>query len=295
MLEFQKLGIYLNDEPGDDEALAFAGRLAEFANSESVLCMHVRGVETAPAGPAPDYEKLRQHVLNSLPPAVAARCTVVVQEGQGIAEILRTARDESLDLLVVGRRPPHDQRAVGSAFVRLARKAPCSVLVTPDGARPHFARILVATDCSDHSRRALLAAIDLARTCREPNPQVILQSIYSVSYGYSYTGQSFPEAVKAKEELSRRELGAFIAEIDHSGVHFETVCTCSNDPNAAVYDLVAARNLDLIAVGSRGMSAAAAALLGSFTERVLINAPAPVLVVKKKGENIRLLEALLSG
>lgn len=293
MNEFQKLGIFLNEEPGDDEALAFAGKLAEIAKSESILCVHVRGVEDSVGAPAPNLDAVRKRIREQLTASVADRATVEVHEGTGIAEILRSARDQSLDLIVVGRRQPHDQMAVGSAFARLARKAPCSVFVVPDESYPHFGRLLVPVDCSEHSMLALRTAIEIARTSGESNPQVVVQTIFQVGYGYQYTGLTFSQAVQRQEEVARKKIDAFMAGIDSQGVQLEVIYTCSSHPSTAVYDLLASKNLDLIVVGSRGMSSATAVLIGSFAEQLIIYSPAPVLVVKRKGETLRFLDALL--
>lgn len=295
MHDIHKLGVFLNDEPGDDEALAFAGRIGSALDVQSVLCVHVRGMESRPGAPPPSDDSVRQFVQTRLPEAIAKRTIIEVHHNTGVADILRSARDQSLDLIVVGRRLPHDQLAVGSAFSRLARKAPCSVLVVPDQAHPHFGRIVVPVDGSEHSKLALITAIALARRSKEPNPQVIVQSIYEVGYGYQYSDQSFADAVRSREESARKRLDDFLADVDHAGVLFTTICTCSNHPNAAVYDLVASKNLDLVAVGSRGLSHTAAALIGSFAERLLAASPVPVLVVKKKGETLRFLEALFTS
>ncbi len=293
MKEFQKLGVFLNEEPGDDEALAFTAKLAANAKSESILCVHVRGVEDHTGAPAPELEKIRDLIREKLPAAVADRTTVEVHEGTGIAEILRSARDLSLDLIVVGRRQPHDQMAVGSAFARLARKAPCSVLVVPNQSYPHFGRILVPVDCSEHSMIALQTAIDIARSSGESNPQVIVQTIFQVGYGYQYAGLTFSQAVQRQEEVARKKIDDFMTRVNPNGVKLEVVYTCSSHPSTAVYDLTASKNLDLIVIGSRGMSSATAVLLGSFAEQLIVYSPAPVLVVKRKGETLRFLDALL--
>lgn len=291
---FRKLGVFLHEEPGDEEALTFTGKIAEIFDSESVLCIHVRGVESgvlADAGPSP--EDVRRMVHERMPEKVAARTKVEIHEGRGIADILQSSKDESLDLIVVGRRQPHDQMAVGSAFARLARKAPCSVLVVPDQAYPHFARIAVPVDFSEHSKLALQSALAIARNCGESNPQVIAQSIYEIGYGYRYTGLSFAEAVADREAKARTQLDKFVSDVDTTGVKFEKIVTCTQHATVAVHDLVSTRNLDLIVAGSRGMTATSAMLLGSFATRLIVHAPVPVLVAKKKGETLRFLDALL--
>jgi nucleotide-binding universal stress UspA family protein len=291
--EFQRLGVFLNDEPGDDEALVFAGRFALIAESEFLLCIHVRGVEAESSSASPDVTEIERLVTTHVPEHVAGRTRIEVHEGTGIAEILRSAKEEQLDLVVVGRRLPHDQQAVGTAFSRLARKAPCSVLVVPDKAQAEFSRFQVLVDGSEHSKLAVQTALAIARASAEPRPTVIIQTVYSMGYGHQYTGISAKEARAQLDAVERRKLEVFLADVDRSGVTFEIVCTCSHQIATAVYDLASARNTDMIVLGSRGMSRASASLLGSTAEGVLSECPLPVLIIKRKGETVRFLDALL--
>jgi nucleotide-binding universal stress UspA family protein len=294
MEQFRRIGIYLNGEPGDDEALAFAGRFAQLAQSELVLCVYVSGLEDRSPGQRPDEAELGRQVLARLPESVRPRARVEVHADTGIREILRSARDESLDLIVVGRRPPHDQRAAGTPFARLVRKAPCNVLVIPDKARVHFSRIQVLVDGSEHSRLALRTAIEIARASGEPHPEVVTHTVFEIGYGYQYTGKTFQEAARDLEAVWREKIDHFLEEIDRRGVPLDVVYSCSRDLASAAFDLAAARNQDLIMLGSRGRSALGAVLVGDNTENVVYGAPRPVLVIKKKGETIRILDALLS-
>lgn len=295
MQNFRKLGVFLNQEPGDIEALTMAGKFADTFDSESVLCVHVRGVESDPnASPTESLDQVTRIVHEKLPAKVANRTRIEMHTGQGISDILKSARDESLDLIIVGRRQPHDQLAVGSAFARLARKAPCNVLVVPHQTHPHLSRIAVPVDGSTHSKLAVQTAIEVARRSGESGPQIVVQTIYEIGYGYQYAGLSFAEAVAQRERKAKETLKTFLADVDYSGVDLSTVVTCSDQATAAVYDLVSTKSLDMIALGSRGLSATSALLLGSFTERVIVYSPVPVLVVKKKGETLRFLEALLN-
>ncbi len=294
MERFRRLGIFLNEEPGDEEAIAFAGQFARLADCESILCVHVRGVEDRSPIPMPDETELRRQVLAKLPETVAARTRVEAHAGTGIREILRSALDESLDLIVVGRRLPHDQRAAGSAFTRLVRKSPCSVLVVPNNSVAHFGRIEVLIDGSEHSRMALETACAVARASNEKNPQVIAHAVYEINYGYRYTGQTFQQAAKQREDVWRQSMTSFLEGIDTAGVAFDVVYSCSHFLSAAAFDLASARNLDMIMMGSRGMSRLTAALVGNTTEIVVHSSPIPLFVVKKKGETAGILDVLLA-
>ena len=52
---------------------------------------------------------------------------------------------------------------------------------------------------------------------------------------------------------------------------------------------------DLIVTAARGRALGAALFLGSSTERLIEHADVPVVAVKKKGDGLSLLEALLSS
>jgi nucleotide-binding universal stress UspA family protein len=294
MKSLRRLGVYLNDEPGDKEALAFAGLLAKLESPESIHCLHVRGIEDPAETPVPEPEKLRALLLEVLPEELARSMEIHVSAATGLQAMLCTARDHDLDMIVVGRRLPHDQLGVGAAFYRLARKTPCDVLVVPEGAHAHLSRLLALVDGSEHSRMAVETALRLARASGE-KPQVLVQSIYCVSYGYHYTGMTFEEAAQQRALAQREKIEQFLSDVDTSGVEFEVVYTCSRDTAAAAHDLASAKNMDAIVVGSRGATLPAIALLGATTERVLVNAPMPVLVVKRKGETFRFLDALLES
>lgn len=293
MERLRKLGVYLNDKPGDKEALAFAGLLALSSKPDSIYCIHVRGIENAVETPVPDPETIRRRIVEVLPEDLSKSVAIHVSEATGLQEMLRSARDHDLDMIVVGRRLPHDQLGLGATFYRMARKTPCDVLVVPAGAHAHLNRLLVLVDGSEHSRMALETAIQIAKTSGG-RPQVVVQSVYSVGYGYGYTGKSFEEAARQLESVTRKRIEQFLEKIDTGGVDFQVTYTCSQDIAVASHDQASAMNMDAIVVGSRGSTLPAIALLGANTERVLLNAPVPVLVVKRKGETFRFLDAVMA-
>ncbi|MFQ5807449.1 MAG: universal stress protein [Phycisphaerae bacterium] len=297
MKRYRRIGVFLTGSPADDVALGYAGRFALLAESEKVLCVYVHGGGPEAAGSETiDVEELRERAIAALPESVAKNTEVEVHAGGAVAEILKSARDLELDLIVKGRRLPAHQAAVGSAFTKLARKAPCSVLIVPNYCLPHFSRIHVSVDLSMHSRLALEMALEIAcaGAVADEEPQVLVHTVYSVGYGYRKLGMDFDQAIAKQGAVVRKQLDEFVADVDTSGARVEAICTCSEDTAAAVHELAAARKMDMIVVGSRGLSPAAAVILGGTAEEILLRAPQPVLVVKRKGETIGLLDALLA-
>ncbi len=292
MLNFKRLGVFLHDSPADRAALAYAGVIATLAQSESVFCTHVR--ESADESePQPDIETLQNQVRQQLPGPVARITHVDVQNDTGVASILRTARDDELDLIIVGRRLPSEQIGIGSAFARLARKSPCSVLVVPTGSHPHLERLLVAVDFSDNSKRALEQAVQIACGSGAERPQLIVHSNSTVGYGYAKLGLTLSSAISQREEVTQKKLEEFVANVDTCDCDVELIPTCSEQDENAILEVAVSRKMDLVVLGSRGVSAMV--LLGSTTEKALIHSVLPVLIVKEKGETVGILNALFGS
>ena len=291
MERFKKLGVFLHDSPADETALAYTAAIASLGRSESVYCIHVRDPELDEDDP--DSATLEADVHRALPDAVAKITKVEVHRGTGVAEILRSARDDELDLIIIGRRLPSEQLGIGSAFARLARKAPCSVLVVPLQARPHLERLFVPVDFSAHSKMALEQAIAIARIGGAAKPQLAVHSNFTVGYGYSKLGLKLSEAIAKRETVCNTQLREFVADVDTSGLDVEFVCTNSQDPEVVIQEAAIARKMDLIVIGSRGTGSVF--MLGSTAERILLHSVLPVLVVKKKGETLPILDVLFGG
>lgn len=296
MKRFQHIGVFLTGASPDEVAIAFAERIAQSASPQRVLFARVRGGLERDLADDEDVtsEALADSIRARLSPTVLPVAQVRVLESGGLREILRTARDESLDLAIMGRLLPPQQMAVGSAFTRLARKAPCTVLIVPNYCRPHFSRLLVPVDFSEHSRLALETALDLARCARPPDgrPQVLVQTVCAVTYGYQKLGMTLQQAADELVRVTKQKLDRFVAGLDTHGVEFETVCNCAEDTAGSIHGMATARKMDVIVVGSRGASTAISAILGGTAEEVLVRAATPVLIVKRKGETTSILNAL---
>lgn len=78
-----------------------------------------------------------------------------------MTKILDLVRRNEIDLVLVGKTAGHQN----SGFLpeKLARKAPCSVLVVPEGTPATISNLLVAAEFSDDSADAMEAAIAIAR------------------------------------------------------------------------------------------------------------------------------------
>ncbi|MFZ3132906.1 MAG: universal stress protein [Desulfosporosinus sp.] len=136
-------------------------------------------------------------------------------------------------------------------------------------------KILVATDASEFSRRAVKLALEIARKF---NAEVELLFVLHIPvvYGsiiYSYLSQ---EQIEQEGELA---LEATLEGIDISSVILIKKKLHGRPANVILKE-VENENIDLVVMGSHGSGVIAGSLLGSVSSYVLHNANCPVLIVK---------------
>ncbi|SPF41064.1 Universal stress protein [Candidatus Desulfosporosinus infrequens] len=140
-----------------------------------------------------------------------------------------------------------------------------------------FKKILVATDRSEHSKRALKAATELARKF---NAEIELLSvmvdpiIYSFGEAESYVAS--PEQVEREGEFA---LTSTLEGIDISGITLKKKKLHGN-PGRIILQEVENENIDLVVMGSHGYGAVVGSVLGSVSQKVLHGARCAVLITK---------------
>ena len=175
------------------------------------------------------------------------------------------------------------RRALGR---RLAMHAPCSVWVVPEGSPSHLRRILVPVDFSGNSADAVLVASALARRAG-------LDRIAVLHVRFNEATVTFEDYVDIEAGEQRGAMDDFLAPIDLKGIETDMLFEEAAHVSTAVDRVAEREQLDLIVMNTRGRSSAAAVLLGSETEQVFIETERPVLVVKRRGARLTVLDALL--
>ena len=143
-----------------------------------------------------------------------------------------------------------------------------------------FKHILVPTDGSDITAKAVQTAITMARTTGAK------LSTISVKEPFPYSAISEMQPVPPQEFFDAQEriaAGRVKAVIDAAGTA-GLACTGSTvealHPWEAILEVAEKEGVDLVVMASHGRRGMAALLLGSETQRVLIHSKLPVLVVK---------------
>ncbi len=147
--------------------------------------------------------------------------------------------------------------------------------------------IIVGIDGSGHSRRALEWAVREAAIRRVPLTVVTVHEIAVGSWG---SGRVDPEDHAAAERARRTaqlEVEKALDELGEPGPERVTVRSVSGAPARAL--LAAARDADMIVVGSRGAGGFARLAMGSVSSQVSHHAHCPVVIVpaEDRGQDLR--------
>ena len=143
-----------------------------------------------------------------------------------------------------------------------------------------YKRILVPTDGSEITVKAVQAALDLARegggqlftiSVKEPFPYSAISEMQPVPPQEFYDAQERIAAARVKDVVD----AAGAAGVACNGHTVEAL-----HPWEAILDHAKAQQCDLVVMASHGRRGVAALLLGSETSRVLTHSEIPVLVVK---------------
>lgn len=143
-----------------------------------------------------------------------------------------------------------------------------------------FKKILISTDGSDISQKAVQTAVQLARetggelfaiSVKEPFPYSAISEMQPVPPQEFYDAQQriAAERVKAVAELA----GA-------GGVACQAHTVEALHPWEAILDHAKTQGCDVIVMASHGRRGLSALLLGSETQKVLTHSAIPVLVIK---------------
>lgn len=141
-----------------------------------------------------------------------------------------------------------------------------------------FKKILVATDASEYSRRALKTALEIARTFQADVELLFVTYIREAYWGYNvaYTVLIPPEQIEEAGELA---LKATLEGMDVSDVTL-TKKQVQGYPASVILEEIAKENIDLVVMGSHGYGPITGSVLGSVSQRVVQRAKCPVLIVK---------------
>ncbi len=275
--------------PDSDEAMRYAVALSRAYKAELVL-LHCN------TGDAPTI-KARDEAAQTVREALVRysgdsdlngldwKSLVVTCDDVGEA-IAREAAIYRVDLIVMrSRRRPHRAALLGSTAETVSRNAPCPVLVmhsderdwvTGSDAKIELKRVLVAYDFSDYSELAINYALSFAQ---EYQSELHLLHVLPPS--------SLDESEISWYPLGREGAYHKAAHRLQKAVPLEAHLWCNikhavseGQPYREILTYAEKNKIDLICVGAHGAGFGMRTLFGSNVDRVLRQAPCPVLVTR---------------
>lgn len=211
-----------------------------------------------------------------------------VIEGKPVEKLLHWATIKKSDLIVLGRK--NDKKHAEITLEKVVRKSPCSVMIVPENSNSNFNNILFPVDYSSKT----LDGINLLNKIFT-HPKIEGLHFFDLPTGYYKTGKSEEEFINILDGNARKEANKLISKLYNTdNLMFKNVCSEQIDEFDYIIDYAKSQNSNIIAIGSRGRTNAAAVLLGSFAEKFIRhNREIPTFVMKEKGENMDFLKAFL--
>jgi nucleotide-binding universal stress UspA family protein len=144
-----------------------------------------------------------------------------------------------------------------------------------------FKHILLPTDGSDLSERAVLAGISFAK---EIGARVVGLTVTPEFHTFTYKTEMLEETEEEFNVSAQRQATKNLAVISNAaataGVPCDVAQVTSDEPWAAILQASKERACDLIIMASHGRRGLKGLILGSETQKVLVHSGIPVLVYR---------------
>ncbi|MGE5338555.1 MAG: universal stress protein [Gemmatimonadota bacterium] len=143
-----------------------------------------------------------------------------------------------------------------------------------------FKKILLPTDGSELSARAISGAIDMAKRLGARIVGMTVVEPYSYSSLSEYRPESYEDYEARMNKAAQERLAGLEAAAKAAGVEVESKIARSFSPYEAIIEMAKGNDCDAIFMASHGRRGLSAVLLGSETQKVLTHSTIPVLVYR---------------
>lgn len=224
-----------------------------------------------------DSVALVQNQIRQDVASLGSRVTVIVEKGNASDVILAVAAREKCDFIVCGvaRNEQLGRILLGSTVDRLAQEIAAPLLVVKYRTRGPYRHIIVATDFSESSRRALQAAMIYFRGTWPAIFHAFDAPYSGLTSDPIRAREGFRRAAQAKCNLFLSDSGISGHEIKNLKVVLEY-----GRPAWQLQQYTQVGETDLVVVGASSGGALREFLIGNTAKEILINVAADVLVFK---------------
>lgn len=303
MQSVKRLLVILDVNDYDEKVLDFVNRISPVLKTEHISFLHVAENLDIPKKILEKYPGLVPSIDESLNQAIEGRiesyyhikshASIVVKtaEGSRLDVISRYIRDNDIDLLVLGRADSSEQEV--DFIQKMIRRSSCSVALVPPTVSNSIDNILVPMDFSQNSYMSLELASQLSS--QHPEMHVHGLHIYKLPHGYFKTGLSKDEFIEEMVTNAQQEFEHFIEKctIDRNRLTMHYRMQTGDGIPYMINRFAFSNKIDAIVLGSRGGNTLSTFFLGRVTEALIDRDQyLPMFVVKNKGENLKIWEAI---
>ena len=302
MYDFKRLLVCLDQSDMDDTLIKAAVEYATFGKADNIYFVTVVRSLQVPAKVNKDFPTLVLPLDESIEQAMKARIKNAfenidyeihfdVLEGDPTHQIIRWAQVKEVDLIILGKKQYHVGKGVTSR--NIVNIAHCSALFVTANSRIAPRTILLPTDFSSASHLAYQKA---AKITNLVNASLTCLHTYEVPTAYHTTGKTYNEFADIMLHHSQEDYNDFVdnetISVPNQEVKF--LLDRHGHPNRLISDYASSHRFDLVVIGSKGRTALSSVLLGSTAAKLVEgDIDVPILVIKAKEDNLKLIDAIL--
>jgi nucleotide-binding universal stress UspA family protein len=277
MIEIKRILCPLDLSPHSGDAVRYALALSRAHEAELILLHCTDDID--------GEEKLAASVIERFDSSDSDWVFVVAPADDIDEQIIAQAQRRNVDLIVMRSRwRPHRAALLGSTAESVCRSAPCPVLVLHNDEREFVSnepalklkRVLVAYDFSDYSELALRYGLSMAQ---EHQAELHLLHVLPPRSLNEPEIAWYPVQGESAYHNAARRLHKVVPADVHLWCNVRTVVSEGN-PYREVLSYAERNEIDLISVGAHGAGFGMRTLFGSNVDRILRQAPCPVLVAR---------------
>lgn len=210
-----------------------------------------------------------------------------VEVDHPLAVLIRTVREHSADLLVLGTHGTSEPaRGTGTLATACIRKAMTKVLLIKEGHTEPFRSVVACVDFSETSFRALEQAV---RVATQDDARLHVLHVFSGPWNTLWYRNPTPRGTNDYEKQFRDRLAGQLrefcqplrGELQYLKAEYELVDSPKH--GWGITQFAQQVGCDLVLLGTRGRTNIRDMLWGSTAERVVRDAPCSVMAIKPSG------------
>lgn len=215
-----------------------------------------------------------------------------IEEGRAAEQILGYVRQHPVDFLILASHGSHGlaEWSLSSTAAKIISRTHSSFIIVP--ATPVYQhaeqascvrRILVPLDESPRSLAALPLAVRIAR---QQHAELILAHAIEPASFHHYSGvpaadrEILDAAASVLESVAQNYFRQVAARLKGEGIKVSVIVTPSPSAVELIYEIVASRNIDFIAMSAHGSSGSEQFPFARTSTHLISHAPVPLLLVQ---------------